>query len=79
MALSVGQRIVRIDDDIVRDALACLIAEGFVDVPTPYVDDDERIVEASVQLSPTGPHTVVFVVEKSDVKEKKDEHQESLC
>jgi len=60
MALKVGQRFVRINEDEVRGALRSL------DVPVPYIDSDERIVDASVQLQPAGPHTVTFTVEKSN-------------
>jgi len=60
MALKVGQRFVRINEDEVRGALRSL------DVPVPYIDSDERIVGASVQLQPAGSHTVVFTVERQD-------------
>ena len=62
MALKVGQRFIRINEDEVRKALH-LLEE---DVPIPYIDSNERIVEASVQLQPAGPHIVVFTVERQD-------------
>jgi len=60
MALKIGQRFVMINGDEVKEALRSL------DIPIPYIDSNERIVGASVQLQPAGPHTVVFTVERQD-------------
>lgn len=63
MALSVGQRYVRINESEVREALASL------DVLVPHIDPDERIVGASFQ-SMDIPNVVIFIVERTDEKEK---------
>ena len=64
MALSVGQRYVRINEPEVRKAL--------------NIDPSEKIVGVSLHSTDI-PNVVVFILEKINAKEAKDEHQESLC